>query len=135
MTIDKTYLKGMLEAFANASEPTTNITELEKEGFKYTESIFLFHLQILSDQGLIKSKIGSSLGFTRGGKGDIMWSVVPLRLTSNGHDFLDGLRNSLVWESVKNEFKDASLGTLVKVSKELLEGYTKKKITSLIDTF
>lgn len=135
MTIDKKYLKGMLEAFEESTLPTTDITELEEKGFKYTENIFLFHLQILSDEGLIKSDVGSSLGFTRGGQGNIVWSIIPLRLTSSGHEFLESLKNNLVWDSIKNEFKEASLGTLVKVSKGLLEGYTKKKIISLIDTF
>lgn len=60
--------------------------------------------------------------------------VVPLRLTAFGHEFLEALRNSQVWGTIKSEFKDASIGTLWRVSKDLLEAYTKRKISSLLGT-
>jgi repressor of nif and glnA expression len=134
MKIDQIYLKGMLGAFESAEAPTTDIQELERKGFKYSEDAFIFHLGILADQGFVQREQGHGLGYKKGAGGDISWSVVPLRLTAQGHDFIEALNNSQVWDTIKTEFKDASIGTLWKVSKGLLEGYTKKKIEALISS-
>ena len=134
MKIDQSYLKGMLGAFESAEFPTTDINELANKGFKNSEDAFVFHLQILEDQDFVQGEQGHGLGYTKGAGGDIFWSVVPLRLTAQGHDFIEALNNSQVWDTIKTEFKDASIGTLWKVSKGLLEGYTKKKIEALISS-
>jgi hypothetical protein len=54
-----------------------------------------------------------------------MWSVIPLRLTAQGHEFLEALHNSKVWGMIKTKFKDASLGTLALAAKLALEEGTK----------
>ena len=132
MKINQSYLKGMLEAFESAKTPTTDIKELNDKGFKYSEDQFIFHLKILADQGFVKGEQGSDLGYKKGAGGDIIWSVVPLRLTSQGHDFIEILNTSEVWNTIKTEFNDASIGTLWKVSKDLFEKYIKKKIESIV---
>ena len=132
MKINQEYLKGLLEAFENSETPTTDIERLQEHGFSYQKDDFIFHLQILNDQHLIERESGAGLGYTKGADGHICWSVVPLRLTSQGHDFIEALRNNEVWNTIKSEFKEASIGTLWKVSKDLLDGYTKKKIKELI---
>ncbi|GAA5446117.1 hypothetical protein Misp06_04326 [Microbulbifer sp. NBRC 101763] len=134
MKIDHDYLKGLLEAFEASNSPTTNIQELDQAGFNYKEDKFIFHLRILTDQNLVQPERGYSLGYVKGADGQVSWSVLPLRLTASGHEFLEAIRNSEVWDSIKSEFKDASIGTLWRVSKNLLEGYTKKKVTSLLSS-
>jgi len=132
LKIDQNYLKEMLEAFESAENPTTDIQELEIKGFECSEDKFIFHLQILADQGFVQREQGEGLGYSKGAGGNISWSVVPLRLTAQGHDFIEALKNSEVWDTIKSEFQEASIGTLWKVSKSLLEGYTKKKVEALI---
>lgn len=132
MRIDHEYLKGLLEAFEASDTPTTDIRELENVGFNCQEDKFIFHLRILADQNLVQREQGHGLGYQKGADGYVSWSVVPLRLTVFGHEFLEALRNSQVWNTIKSEFNDASIGTLWRVSKELLEGYTKKKVISLL---
>ncbi|CAH7063718.1 DUF2513 domain-containing protein [Vibrio crassostreae] len=132
MKIDQEYLKGLLAAFEAAEFPITNIQELEQKGFSNQCDQFLFHLKILSDQGLVEREQGHGLGYERDLSGKIYWSVVPLRLTAKGHEFIEALHNSEVWDTIKSEFGDASIGTLWRVSKDLLEGYTKKKVTALL---
>jgi hypothetical protein len=61
------------------------------------------------------------------------WAAIPLRLTAQGHQFIEALRNKEVWATLKRDFKDASVNTLWDVSKKLLEGYTKKKIEALLN--
>lgn len=135
MKIDQDYLKGLLEAFENAEEPTTDIDELLRLGFNYEDDKFIFHLQILADRMLVEGEGDNKnfLGYEKGIDGYTSWGAIPLHLTANGHDFIEALRNKEVWETIKSEFKDASIGTLFKVSKELLEGYAKKKIAALME--
>ncbi|MEN6488950.1 MAG: DUF2513 domain-containing protein [Smithella sp.] len=135
MKIDHDYLKGLLEAFEASDKSTTTILELKDRGYDYADEgeKFLFHMQILYDKQLIASESGIlGFGFDRSADGMPCWSVFNLRLTASGHDFLEALRNSQVWATLKREFKDVSIGTLLKVSKDLLEGYTKKKVESLL---
>ncbi|MHA8894040.1 DUF2513 domain-containing protein, partial [Klebsiella pneumoniae] len=56
------------------------------------------------------------------------WAVIPLRLTAEGHDFLEAIRNKEVWSTLKTGFKDASIGTLVTVSKELFNRALAKQL-------
>lgn len=132
MKIDLDYLKSLLGAFQDAEGPTTDIDELKAHGFDYAEDRFIFHLQILHDKGLVELEDGHGLGFYKGIDGHVSWSVLPLRLTASGHEFIESLDNKAVWETIKTEFKDASLGTLLRVSKSLLEGYLKQKVETLL---
>lgn len=102
MKIEQEYLKGLLEAFEEANSLTTHIGALEKKGFSYQEDKFIFHLRILADQRLVESENGTGLGFSIGAGGDISWSVVSLRLTASGHEFVEALRNSKVWKTIKS---------------------------------
>ncbi|WP_434964886.1 DUF2513 domain-containing protein [Dickeya ananatis] len=71
-------------------------------------------------QGLICQSDGrAGFGVVESADGFVSWSVLPLRLTAAGHDFIDALRNREVWATLKASFKDASMGTLMTVSKEL----------------
>jgi len=60
------------------------------------------------------------------------WSVLPLRLTASGHQFIEALSNKEVWAAIKHGFKDASITTLKSVSLKLLEGYAQKKVEQLL---
>lgn len=121
MKIDLDYLKGLLEAFQAAPKPTTNIQELRERGFDHENDRFWFHMKILEDKGLIKNEKGFGLGYSQGINGDVMVSVVPLRLTADGHDFLEALRNKTVWAKIKSNFQEVSIDTLVEIAKELLK--------------
>ena len=132
MKIDQDYLKGLLEAFEVADKPTTDIDELGRHGFSSKDDKFLFHLQVLEDKGLVEGDKDIGLGYQRSVDGVVSWGTIPLRLTAMGHDFIGALHNKEVWETIKTDFKEASIETLWKVSKELLEGYTKKKISAIL---
>lgn len=133
MKIDHEYLKELLEAFESAKKATTDINDLSKAGFDYSDEKFIFHIEILSDSYCIESCYGRDLGFVRGVDGHLSWGVVPLRLTAKGHEFLESIRNEEVWSKIKNEFKDSSIDTIFSVSKDLFDGFLKKKVTELLD--
>ncbi|KAA1276961.1 DUF2513 domain-containing protein [Citrobacter pasteurii] len=134
MKIDHDYLKGLLEAFEDSGEPQTNIKLLLAQGYDYRTPEFLFHMRLLADRYLIsRTNGGVGFGFSEASDSGGSWAVMPLRLTADGHDFLETMRNKEVWNTVKTGFKDASIGTLVDVSKRLFDGYVQKKIDGLLE--
>jgi len=133
MRIDQDYLKRLLEAFLDFERPSINIEDLKSLGFDYEQDIFVFHLQILNDKGLVEQMDGDrGFGLTIGCDGFYSWSVLPLRLTAEGHEFAEALSNKEVWNTIKSNFKDASIDGLMSVSKQLVEGYLKKKVESFL---
>ncbi len=93
MKIDHEYLKGLLEAFEASEGPQTDINKLKKQGFDYSTEEFLFHMRLLDDRGLICQSNGSSgFGVAESIDGYVSWAVMPLRLTADGHDFLEAIK-------------------------------------------
>ena len=133
MKIDQDYLKRLLEACQDSEKPTFTIEDLKSAGFDYRNEQFEFHMMILSDQGFIEQDGGyPGIGISKSLDGWVSWSVVPLRLTASGHDFIEALSNKEVWATIKHSFKDASISTLKNVSLKLLEGYAQKKIDQIL---
>ena len=133
MKIDQDYMKRLLEACQAAEKPTFDIEDLEAAGFDYNDKQFEFHMMILVDQGFIERDDGDpGFGLTKSVDGFLSWSVLPLRLTASGHQFIEALSNQEVWATIKSGFKDASITTLKTVALKLLDAYTKKKIDQLL---
>jgi hypothetical protein len=133
MKIDHDYLKGLLLACQASEKPTFDIANLKAAGFDYSEDRFEFHMKILDDQRLIEQDDGDrGFGLIKSLDGHRSWSILPLRLTSSGHHFIEALSNKEVWATIKHGFKDASIDTLKSVSMKLLEGYAKKKVEELL---
>lgn len=133
MKINRDYLKGLLEAFQASEGPFTNIRELKEKGFDFEEDDFIFHSDILLDRGFIESlSPRGGIGYQRMGNGDCTWSVVPLRLTADGHDFIETLNAPNVWDDIQENFKQSSIDTLKSIAKELAIGYAKKRVTALL---
>ncbi|HDG1704604.1 TPA: DUF2513 domain-containing protein [Kluyvera ascorbata] len=134
MKIDQEYLKGLLEAFEASDTPDTDINELNERGFNCETDEFLFHMRLLEDRQLITRTDGrDGFGAVESLDGMVHWAVMPLRLTAIGHDFLDALRNQEVWATLKTGFKDASMGTLMTVSKELFNRALAKQLDKIFD--
>ncbi len=129
MKIDQDYLKKLLETCEAAPAPIFDIEELKAAGVDFDTDQFVLHMSILNDLGVVeRDDREPGFGLVRGADGHISWAVLPLRLTAQGHQFIEALRNKEVWATLKRDFKDASVHTLLDVSKKLLEGYARKKI-------
>lgn len=133
MQIDYDYLKQVLEAFAAAPKPTTDIQELKRRGIDYNTDQFLFHMEILQDKGLIEQPDGSAgIGVQRSIDGFTSWGAVPLRLTAAGHEFLDGMRNERAMVVVRRDFKHAGIATVKAVFKAALDESAKLAVRALV---
>ncbi|WP_025121312.1 MULTISPECIES: DUF2513 domain-containing protein [unclassified Serratia (in: enterobacteria)] len=138
MKIEQDYLKGLLEAFEASEEPQTDINKLLDVGYDHQSKEFIFHVRLLEDRGLIGRSDGEpGIGYygvsTDDGEDEGFFDAVPLRLTAAGHDFLEAIRNQEVWATLKSGFKDASIGTLVTVSKELFNRALNKQLDKYFD--
>ncbi len=90
---------------------------------------FLFHIQILEDQGFVEPlDKKSDLGYEILLGGQYRWNSRPLRLTASGHEFAEAVNKSEIWEIMKEEFKDSSLSTLKSAAATLLKAFAKKQI-------
>lgn len=145
MNIDLDYTSKILDVFLNAdaahiSIPYFQTTGLDLDNTDYPSRInekFLFHIQLMAENGLISDKdLGfnglKSIGIYIGAGGDCAISDIPIRLTQKGHDFAKSLNNKEVLTKLKNELKDAPFTTLFDGSQKLLSHYLKKKLDSLL---
>ncbi|CND91858.1 Hypothetical protein (DUF2513) [Yersinia rohdei] len=135
MKIDQEYLKKLLIAFEDTIGPDTILSELEGAGFSKDDNNFIFHMRLLYDNGLI-IRVDGEFGFGHELFSSLQeysyyWVETPLRLTARGHDFIADLRQKEVWQTIKTEFKDEGLSTLMSVTKSLAEGFAKKKIKDI----
>lgn len=94
----------------------------------YDIEVVKYHALLLIEAGFLDGKVSDTLVNT---------SVVPThifvnRLTWDGHEFLDNIRKDEVWNTIKSEFKDASVSTIFNIGKELAESYAKKKLRSIL---
>lgn len=132
MKINHSYLKKILDAFEASDTPTTDIEKLKACGLNIEDDQFIFHLQIIKDKKLIEGDKKNGIGYCTNAKNENSWLIIPLRLTAQGHDFIEALNNKEVWKIIKSDFKEASIETILRVSKDLLDGFVKKKIEGLI---
>lgn len=136
MKINQQYLKDLLIAFEDTQGPDTLVEELESAGFGRDDSDFIFHMRLLYDNGLIvrvdgRPGIGHEMLQSLGEGVSYYWLDVPLRLTARGHDFIADLRQKEVWQTIKTNFSDEGISTLMGISKSLAMGYAKKKIKDI----
>ena len=102
MKPDPEYTRKLLTAFEDSPEPTTDIRELQERGLDYEQEEFMFHLRLLSDDGFVQQEDGEpSIGLYRSADGLYSWSVIPLRLTSSGHEFAQAMENEHGFRAVK----------------------------------
>jgi hypothetical protein len=96
---------------------TNNVVEISLEG--YTSEEINYHLIILADAGLL------AVDYVRAGKKDYIWKSI--RLTWDGHEFLDAARDNNRWEKAKGTMQKAG-GFVLPVLMQLLTQYLKAEL-------
>jgi Hypothetical protein (DUF2513) len=90
---------------------------------------FVFHMDILDDLGFLeRDDREPGFGLTRGLDGHMSWSVLPLRLTAQGHHFIEALRNKEVWATLKRDFKRRQRQYFMGCVEEASRGLHKKEV-------
>jgi len=138
MKVDIEYIKNLLDVVLEHDHPDFRI---DLEGIKPLwhgddEKLkkLIFHMEILEDQYLIESAINSNgIGFGRVSNGDFTISIIPLRLTAQGHQFASDLSKPGVIEQLTTSFKDSGPSEAVKVVFALGKKVLEKKLEAAME--
>ncbi|WP_259396660.1 DUF2513 domain-containing protein [Psychromonas sp. SR45-3] len=134
MRQDNEYLRTLMLELEGVPDYDFNIRDIKKLGYDIEEPKFILHFRLLCDSSLIVPSGKDGYGFGYDGANNFSWeSIVPLRLSATGHDFLAAVKQSEVWDKLKKEFSDASIKTLVAAGLKLTEAYAKKKVNEMLE--
>lgn len=109
MKRDLDLIKAILEHF-EAKDDWKHEKDLEIEG--YDIKLVSYHLQIMFEAGLINAEaITSETGR--------IYDLVPFRLTWQGHEFLDNIRDKSRWKRIKQIVTDKGGSFSIELIKSL----------------
>jgi hypothetical protein len=101
------------EILEQVEEKSQGIGSVRLEIPDHSENEIGYHVMLLGEAGLLVAK---ELGDT----GDTGWEGwVALKMTWEGHEFLDAIRNDTVWNKVKEVAKEKGGGLTFEVIKAL----------------
>lgn len=86
----------------------------------YSEEEFLYHCELLTDNGFIEGKVHRAMG----GSGVFMCKD----LTWAGQDYLANIKNDTVWNKVKQTALEKGIDLTLDIIATLAAKYTKKMI-------
>jgi Hypothetical protein (DUF2513) len=87
----------------------------------YTEEQLIYHSALLVEAGLVDGAIRTDTqGYPNG--------VVTIRLTWNGHEFLDAARNNSVWQKATGTIRSKGVSLSFDLLKELLTATLRENI-------
>lgn len=116
MRRDMDVVRSILLAVSDASGPVNSVDGISEEDFSS-------HAQLLEEAGLIEAAL-----LPQGKR--VATNAVIFRLTWNGHEFADSVRDSKVWTKTK-EAASAGGGFTVDLLKDLAKGFIKKQVEEL----
>jgi hypothetical protein len=96
----------------------------------YSKESIKYHAALLIEAGLLH---GEAFVYGSNATPNIPDDILITKISWDGHEFLDSVRKDTVWETIKTEFKDASVDTVIKVSRQLAEGWAKKRVDELLN--
>ena len=116
MKRDMDLIRKILLALEEASPPGLFLKQLPFSINGYSQQLVGYHLLLLEDAGYVRN---------RPVKGD---EVYPLRMTNQGHEFLDVARNEKGWKEVTEKAAKAVGGVGLSVLREMLSLWVKTQV-------
>jgi len=120
MKRDLELIRKLLIFFDERPEPTA-IWVPEIPG--YDDPTIKYHLVLLHDAGYLRCEAQKTA------TGRVI-SVLPFELTWSGHEFLDRVRNELIWDEVRNKIKEKGF---VSASVDFIKKLADKQIRKRLD--
>ena len=134
MKQDNSYIRELLISFEEIEGIDFDINQIKSRGYDIDNDKFIFHFRLIAEQKLVIPAANTDYGFGYDGQHNFNWqSVVPFRISSRGHEFLSAIRKDDVWDKIKSDFSDASIGLVIDSGLKLAEGWAKKKIKSFLE--
>lgn len=131
MKPDIDYTKKLLDVLEGFDTPACRVTDVRDAGVDINDPTFFFHLRLLEDQRLLAAANPAypALYIFRGKREqELMWTNMPMRLTSSGHDFAAALRTSSVLETIKTKLHEAAFATWVTTAGGLASAYALRQV-------
>ncbi|GAA0819429.1 DUF2513 domain-containing protein [Colwellia asteriadis] len=128
MRIDYEYVEQILEVFLESNSPTVDWNSFLPI-IRGNDDKFIFHILILVDKNLIVAAHSDGLIGIKRNYTEYVTSVVPWRLTSDGHDFANALVKPGVLATVQEKFKEEGLSAVIGITKKIVE----KQAMKLLD--
>lgn len=111
------YIRELLLEIEEKSDGTFKQLDIDGKGRTLAEKIE--HLFLMHERGLIDARDASSMGNR---------DIIVLRLTWDGHEFLDAIRDPDIWAKTRNGALAAG-GFTLDLLRQLAVGFLKKKIS------
>ena len=115
MKRDKDLLRELLFEFESSDEWQIRVPKFSGEPDERRAR--QYHIQLLCDEGYLVSFTG---GIAEAG---------VFRMTAQGHDFLDAVRDEGIWSKTRDAVRDTGGNATVEIVKALAMGFLKKKIS------
>ena len=140
MKIDLQQFRQILNVFLEANTPYVNINDFEysDESGKSIKDDFLFHFQLIIENGMISKRNLESIytlddaGIVTDLSGNYYINIIPLRLTQTGHDFANSLNSEDVFKQLKENFSDKPFEVIFDMGQTLLKHYATKKLDQIL---
>jgi hypothetical protein len=139
MIRDRDLVRQLLFSLERTPDNVTGIEDLDISGFD--EALLRYHFKLIQDAGFIdcedtlKDSLAAPPAYGSQAHGMLQLQNQQLqgrgrfyyRLTWEGHDFLDSVRDPKIWERTKNGI-DVAGGFTFDLLKDLAKGFVKKQI-------
>lgn len=134
MKLNPEYIKCILEAFLESDRAIPELSEIITAVMDTDEpdNEFVTHYLALIDEGFIQAI--SRNGIRLHEDGEWSWRNCYVRMTSQGHEFVQSLEKTQVWEVIKSDFREESVKTIFSVASQLATGYAKEKLGKYLNT-
>lgn len=131
MKFDAGFVRQILEAFEASPTSTSTVDDVAARlGESLESDRFVFHMELLADDGLVRSTERRTVGIgtNRNMDHEVTWVVQPLRLTADGVRALELLRSKTVQRKLGSYLSTAGLSVITELGKDWL----KREATKLL---
>lgn len=135
MKLDKDYLRTLLLTIENMDSPYLFLEDILKQmGLDDPDKNFVQHYDVLFDYGFLEScSENGSNGIILTPRGELHWINLQVRLTGQGHEFIEAMKKVEIWEIIKRDFKESSIKTIFTVATDLAEAFAKQHVNKLLE--
>jgi hypothetical protein len=123
MHLDHDLIRKILIGFEKVPSLFTTLDDVAKTENIKMDDLFFHNCYLIADQNLIVNQAGNSdIGLEWGLRREdgFTQSVIPLRLTAEGHEYLSAIKEPARWKKIKKIAGSAGLQVIIAVAKSIL---------------
>lgn len=127
MKMNPELIKMILLAIEDSESAYITLQDIARAVGTEVDEKFIYQCELIADQGLIVDGNGQpNIGIKRDLYGDITISVIKLRLSAAGHDYLGAIKNTDIWNRVMKTAGDFGLKAMIEAAGAAVSEMIKK---------